>query len=103
MMILSLCFGGPEEADHSMCIKGISRSPKAPLRQASFLCPFCWWDAIQHDRSDPFIEALFWRSAPLLEQMIIVGSFSAFALGLWHTSCCLSEDKGDENSGHPLP
>jgi len=36
VMILSLCFGGSEEAEHAMCIKGISSSPQTSRRQASF-------------------------------------------------------------------
>jgi len=44
VMILSLCFGGPEEADYAMCIKGIAGSTQTPFRQAGFLRPFCWRD-----------------------------------------------------------
>jgi hypothetical protein len=43
--ILSLRFGGPEEADDAMRIKGISGSTQAPFRQAGFLRPFCWRNA----------------------------------------------------------
>ena len=32
VMILSLRFGGPEEANDSVCIKGISVSTQAPFR-----------------------------------------------------------------------
>ena len=33
MMILSLLFGGPQEAEDTVGIKGVSRSPQAPCRQ----------------------------------------------------------------------
>jgi hypothetical protein len=85
MMVFSLRFGRPEEADHAVRIKGISGSTQAPFRQTGFLCPFCWRDAEQGDGSDPFIQALFWCPTPLLEQMIVVRSLPAFSLGLWHT------------------
>ena len=68
-----------------MPIKGISGSTQAPFRQTGFLRPFCWWDAEKGDGSDPFIQALFWCPTPLLEQMVVVRSLPAFALGLWHT------------------
>jgi hypothetical protein len=85
MMVFSLSFGRPEEADHAMRIKGVSRSPQAPCRQTCFLCPFCWWHTEQYDGANPFIQALFWCPTPLLEQMIVVPSLPAFSLGLWHT------------------
>jgi hypothetical protein len=68
MMILSLSFGRPEETDHAMCIKGISGSTQAPFRQVGFLRPLGFRDAEKHDRSDSFIQALFWRSTPLLRR-----------------------------------
>jgi hypothetical protein len=85
MMVLSLDLGGPEEADHTMRIKGITGSTQAPFRQAGFLSSFCWQYAEQGDGSDPFIQALFWCLTPLLEQMLVVRSLPAFSLGLWHT------------------
>src|SRR6266516_6412434 len=93
MMVFSLRFGGPEEADHAMRIKGITGSTQAPFRQAGFLRPFCWRYAEQGDRSDPFIQALFWCPTPLLEQMIVVRSLPAFSLRLWHTSNSKMEAK----------
>jgi hypothetical protein len=85
MMILSLRFGGPEEANDSVCIKGISGSTQAPFREARLSCPFCRRNSEKHDRANTFIQALLWSSAPLLEQMVVVRSFPAFSLGLWHT------------------
>src|SRR5260370_23458635 len=85
VVILSLRFGGPEEADYAMRIKGISGSTEAAFREAGFWRPLCWRDAKKGDGPDPFIQALLWRSTPLLEQMIVVGSLPAFSLGLWHT------------------
>ena len=93
MMVFSLGFGRPEEADHAMRIKGISGSTQAPFRQARFLRPFCWWNAEKHDRSDPLIQALLWGSTPLLEQMVVVRSLPAFSLGLWHTRSSKMEAK----------
>src|SRR5947207_12587060 len=51
MMVFSLRFGGPEEADHAMRIKGISGSTQAPFRQTGFLRPFCRRDAEKGDGS----------------------------------------------------
>ncbi len=48
------CFSPKEEADHTMCIKGITGSTQAPFRQTGFLSPFCWQYAEQGDGSDPF-------------------------------------------------
>jgi len=94
MMVFSLSFGGPEKADHAMRIKGISGSAQAPFRQAGFLRPFCWWDPKQGNGPDPFVQALFWRSTPLLEQMIVVGSFPAFSPGLGRRVSLLSDPNG---------
>jgi hypothetical protein len=58
VMILSLRFGWSEEADHAMCIKGISSPPQTSRWQASFLRPLNWRQAIENDGSDPFIQAL---------------------------------------------
>src|SRR6266567_4043623 len=99
MMVFSLRFGGPEEADHAMRIKGISGSTQAPFRQTGFLRPFCWWDAEQGDGPDPFIQALFWCPTPLLEQMVVVRSLPAFALGLWHTRNSKREAKEMRRKG----
>src|SRR6266568_3044390 len=85
MMVFSLGFGRPEKAHHAVRIKGINGSTQAPFRQTGFLSPFCWRYAEQGDGSDPLIQALFWCSTPLLEQMIVVRSLPAFSLGLWHT------------------
>ena len=93
VMILSLRFGGPEEADYAMCIKGISDSTQAPFRQAGFLRPLGFRDAKKGDGPDPFIQALLWRSTPLLEQMVVVRSLPAFSLGLWHTRTSNMEAK----------
>ena len=94
VVILSLRFSGPEEADYAMRIKSVSGSTQAPFRQAGFLRPFCWRNTEKGDGSDPFIQALFWRSTPLLEQMIVVGSLPAFSLSLWHT--CNSKREAKE-------
>src|SRR5260370_13837839 len=80
VVILSLRFGGPEEADYAMRIKGISGSTQAPFRQAGFLRPFCWRDAQKGDGPGPFIQALLWRSTPRLKPIIVVGSAPAFCL-----------------------
>jgi len=84
VMILSLRFGGPEEANDAVRIKGISGPTQAPFRQARFLCPFCWWNTKKYDRANSLIQALFWCLTPLLEQMIVVRSLPTFSLGLWH-------------------
>jgi hypothetical protein len=93
VMILSLRFRRPEEANDAMRVKGISGSTQAPFRQARFLRPFCWWNAEKHDRPDPLIQTLLWGSTPLLEQMIVVRSLPAFSLGLWHTRSSKMEAK----------
>src|SRR5260370_4013103 len=93
MMVLSLSFGGPEEADHAMRIKGISGSTQAPFRQTRFLRPFSRRNPVKDDGSNPFIQALFWCPTPLLEQMIVVRSLPAFSLDLWHTSNSKMEAK----------
>jgi hypothetical protein len=58
VVILSLRFRRPEEANDAMRVKGISSSTQAPFRQARFLRPFCWWNAEKHNRPDPLIQAL---------------------------------------------
>ncbi len=83
-MILSLFFGGPEETNDAMRIEGVSRSTQAPFRQTGLLRSFCWRNAKQGDRANPFIQALLWCATPLLEQMIVVRSLPSFSLGLWH-------------------
>src|SRR5260370_5842757 len=70
VVILSLRFGGPEEADYAMRIKGISGSTQAPFRQAGFLRPFCWRYAKKGAGADPFIQAVVCPSTPLFEQII---------------------------------
>jgi hypothetical protein len=99
VVTLSLRFGRSAEADHPMRIKGISGSTQAPFCQTGFLRPFCWRDTVKYDRSDPFIQALFWCPTALLEQMIVVGSLSALSPGLWHTRNSRDEDKGTETRG----
>src|SRR5260370_9372241 len=71
VVILSLRFGGPEEADYAMRIKGISGSTQAPFRQAGFLRPFCWRHPKKGDRPGPFIQALVWPSTTLFVKVII--------------------------------
>jgi hypothetical protein len=99
MMVFSLSFGRPEEADHAMGIKGISGSTQAPFRQTGFLRPLGFRDAKKGDGSDPFIQALFWCPTPLLEQMIVVRSLPAFSLGLWHTRSSKREAKEMRRKG----
>src|SRR2546429_9994135 len=98
-MILSLLLAGSEEANDPVGIKGVSRSPQAPCRQTCFLCPFCRWHTEQYDRTNPFIQALFWCSTPLLEQMIVVRSLPSFSFSLWHRRppCLIS--KGGKTRG----
>jgi hypothetical protein len=86
MMVLSLRFGGSEEADHAMCIKSISSSTQAPFCQTGFLRSFSRRNPVKDDRANSFIQALFWCPTPLLNQMIVVGSLSPLSLGLWHVS-----------------
>src|SRR5438552_2079710 len=74
MMVLPLSLCGPKETDDTMRIKGIGGSTQATFGQTGFLRSFCWRDAKQSDGSNPFIQALFWVSAPLLEQVIVVSS-----------------------------
>src|SRR5260370_14552623 len=81
VVILSLRFGGPEEADYAMRIKGISGSTQAPFRQAGFLRPFCWRDAKKGGGAHPSLQALLWRSSPRLRKMIVCGSVPAFPPG----------------------
>jgi hypothetical protein len=96
VMILSLLFGGPEEANNAVSIEGISSSTQAPFRQTRFLCPFCWWNTKKGDGANPFIQALFWCSTPLLDEMVVVCSLPMLSLGLWHTYNSRDRGKGDE-------
>jgi hypothetical protein len=97
VMIYSLRFGWSEETNDAMCVKGIRSTTQAPFCQTCFLCAFCWRDAEKHNRANPFIQALFWGSTPLLEQMIVVRSLPSFSLGLWHRynsrECAAKETK----------
>ncbi len=76
-----------------MCIKGGGRSTQATFYQTGFFSPVCRRYAEQSDRANPFIQPLFWCPTPLLEKMIVVGSFPAFSPGLWHTSNSKMEAK----------
>ena len=46
VMILSLRFGRPEEANDPVRIKGISSSAQTPFRQTRLLCPFSWRNSV---------------------------------------------------------
>src|SRR5258708_13468826 len=69
VVILSLRFGGPEEADYAMRIKGISGSTQAPFRQAGFLRPFCWRGAKKGGGPDPFLQPFLFPSPPPLHSI----------------------------------
>src|SRR5436305_15311948 len=88
MMIFSLRFRGPEEADDAMCVKSISSSTQASFCQPCFLRSFSRRKPVKDNRANPFIQTLLWCPTPLLNQMIVVGSLSPLSLGLWHD--CLS-------------
>src|SRR5438270_11678716 len=101
-MILSLLLAGPEEADDPVGTKGVSRSPQAPCRQTCFLCPFCCWHTEQYDRTNPFVQALFWCSTRLLERMIVVCSLLSFSLRLWHGCASVLDLQRRSNEGGGL-
>ena len=100
MMVFSLGPGGPEEADPTMRIKGIPGSTQAPFRQAGFLRALGLRYAEQGEGSDPYIQVLFWRPTPLLEQMRVVRSLPSFSLGLWHTHNSKMKAKETRRSIH---
>src|SRR5947209_2863280 len=102
MMVLSLGLGGPKETDHAVRIKSVGGSTQATFCQAGFLRSFCWWHPKQRDRTNPFIQTLFRCPTPLEEQMIVVGSFSAFSLRFWHAHAPRrGQRRGEKES--PLP
>jgi anti-anti-sigma regulatory factor len=43
MMILALRFRRTKQADHAVCIKGVSGSTQGTFRQTGFLRSFCRW------------------------------------------------------------
>src|SRR5260370_9942597 len=71
VVILSLRFGGPEEADYAMRIKGISGSTQAPFRQAGFLRPFCSRDGQKGGGPCPFHQTLLLALPSRLEPSVV--------------------------------
>jgi hypothetical protein len=88
-MALALFFGGAEETEQALPIKGIRHPAQGALSQAGFLGTRAWRDAEKDTRANPLIQALFRRVTPLLDQVVMIGALPSFSFRFGYgLACC---------------
>src|SRR5579885_1999647 len=83
-MAFAFLFGGTEETEQALPVKGIRHSAQRMLRQTRFIGAFLGRLAEKDHGSYPFVQALFWSTAPLLDQVVIVSALPSFPLRFGH-------------------
>jgi hypothetical protein len=81
---LPLGFGGAEEAEQALSVKGIRDSAQGMFSQAYLFSAFLGGQAKKNDGANSLIQALFWRATPLLNQGKVIGALPPFSFRLRH-------------------